>query len=82
MNAGQITNAIIALATLITAVTALIKVFRTDTKVDQVKEVATATQDLVNGKNDNLINRTVQLQNELQSNNIPIPPDPNVKANQ
>lgn len=81
MNAGQLTNAIIALATLITAVTGLVAVFKkVENKVTQlngkIDEVSTA----VNGKNDSLLSRTAQLETELQNNQIAIPPDPNVKV--
>lgn len=82
MTATDITNLIVALSTLITAVTLLVKTFPLAKKVEAVSQIANATQDIVNGKNDNLINRTVQLEQALQTNQIPVPPDPNVTINQ
>lgn len=81
MTVANITNLIVACATLITAITLLLKAFPQGKKIEAIQQVATATQELVNGKNTDLINRTVQLEQELTTNQIPVPPDPSVPIN-
>jgi uncharacterized protein YoxC len=88
LNAAQLTNAIIAFATLITAITGMIAVFRkVETKVSQLNGKIDDTNgkidvvtEAVNGRTDNLLSRTAQLEMHLQDNQIPIPPDPSVKV--
>ena len=73
MNFGQVTNLIIASATLVTAVTALVKVWKTKTKIDNVEQ-------LVNGNHHDALARIDQLGESLTSAGVAIPTAPIVEA--
>jgi len=88
MNAGQLTNALIALATLVTAITGLVAVFRRvgttvtqlNGKVDAGNQKLDNVEQLVNGNHTIAIARIDQLSKTLSNAGVPIPDKPNVEA--
>lgn len=72
MNPTTLATLIAALATFITALTALIKIFRTGGKLDNVEK-------LVNGNHSVALARIDQLGDSLTSAGVAIPDEPNAK---
>jgi hypothetical protein len=73
MDVGQIANLIVALATLVAAVTGLVKAWKTTKKLDNVEQ-------LVNGNHHIALARIDQLGESLTNAGVAIPNAPNVEV--
>jgi hypothetical protein len=80
MDAGQIVNLVIALITLATAILALLKVWRTNAKVDVSAMKLDNVEQLVNGNHHIALARINQLSESLTNADVAIPKAPIVEA--
>jgi len=79
MTGDQITQLIVALTTLIGVITALVKTFRTDSKVVAGNAKLDNVQELVNGNHHIALARIDQLGDSLTNAGVAIPDKPEVK---
>jgi hypothetical protein len=80
LDAGQLTNLIVALATLVTAVTALVKVWKTKTKIDDSVAKLDNVEQLVNGNHGIALARIDQLGETLINAGVAIPKQPKIET--
>ena len=80
MDTGQLTNLVVALATLVTAVTALVKVWKTKTKVDVSAAKLDNVEQLVNGTHHVALVRNDQLVETLINAGVAVPMPPKVET--
>ena len=80
MDLGQLANLIVALATLVTAITALLKVRKTDAKVDDNTTKLVNVETAVNGTHQIALDRIDQLGESLTKAGVAIPSTPKVEV--